>query len=71
MMPYRLQYGLSIAVGVIVIFLGAIQTADPVALGIPRTAANWIPILLAGLGGLGLFLPKITRPPSDDRVGLD
>lgn len=56
---------LSIAVAVALGMLGAVQLADPAALGISPVAARWLGIVGTGLGVLATFLPKVTDPTTE------
>lgn len=69
--PYRFQWGLTIVLLIIAAMLAAIQVADPMDLGISPVAKNWMSIISAGISAALAFLPKVTKPPADDRVGMD
>ena len=68
---YQAQYIASWVVAVGLIVLGAIQIADATRLGIPPTVDAWIDVAVAALGGIALLLPKVTKPPTPERKGLD
>jgi len=62
---------LSIAVAVALGMLGAVQIADPSALGITPVAARWLGIIATGLGILQGFLPRVQGPTTDPETLAD
>jgi 4-amino-4-deoxy-L-arabinose transferase-like glycosyltransferase len=67
---YSYSYYAAVAVTVILAGLGAAQmAADPLELTRQQTAL--MGIAAAMLGVLAGFLPRVTKPPSDSRKGLD
>ena len=69
-MSYSIQYALSVLVAVSLAMIGAaIASAD--ALDMTKQQVAVLGIASTGLGVLALVLPKIQKPPSDERRGMD
>ena len=69
-MSYSIQYALSVLVAVSLAMIGAaIASAD--ALDMTKQHVAVLGIASTGLGVLALVLPKIQKPPSDERRGMD
>lgn len=69
--PYRAQWGLTIILLIVAAMLAVVQVSDPVSLGISPVLKNWLSVLAAGVSAALAFLPKVTRPPDEGRVGMD
>jgi hypothetical protein len=67
---YSYSYYAAVAVTVILAGLGAAQVASE-ALDLTRQQVALMGVAAAMLGVLAGFLPRITRPPSDARKGMD
>lgn len=67
---YSYSYYAAVAVTVILAGLGAAQVASE-ALELTRQQVALMGVAAAMLGVLAGFLPRITKPPSDGRKGLD
>lgn len=67
---YNWLYGASIVVTTVSAMLGAVLVAAD-ALELSRAQLALIGILTAGLGVLGGFLPRVTKPAEPARVGMD
>jgi hypothetical protein len=70
-MPYRYQWGLTVMLTILAGMLAVVAVTDPMALGISPVAKNWMIVVQAGITGMLAFLPKITRPPTEGRDGMD
>ena len=70
-MSYNWQYTASIVVAITLGVIGAIQLADPAELQIAPVVVAWAKIAAVGLGIAAGFLPRVTAPPNDSRVGKD
>lgn len=68
---YTALYVLAVAVAVILAGLAAIQVADPDLLGLTRKHLAWAGVASAMLGVLASFLPRVNKPPSESRRGMD
>lgn len=70
MQAYSIQYAAAIVVAVIAAMLGAAMVASD-ALELSRQQVAIIGVVTAGLTVLASFLPRVTKPPSDAREGMD
>lgn len=70
-MPYRYQYAITIALTVVTAGFAVIVVSDPGDLGLSPIALRWIGVIQAMIATALTFLPKITKPPNDERVGQD
>lgn len=70
-MPYRIQYTLAVIVLLLLVVFGVIQSTGGEALGLTAHQMAWIGVLTAALGTVQSLLPKVHRPPSDERKGMD
>lgn len=67
---YRVSFWAAVIVTVVLAMLGAATVAaDPLELTKQQVAL--IGVATAGLGVLNGFLPRVNKPPSDDRRGRD
>jgi hypothetical protein len=70
MTNYATLYYLAVTVTVLSVFLGAIQTAGGVQLGLSPQAMAWIAVIASALAVLNGFLPPVQRfPSSKDNAG--
>lgn len=69
-MPYRLQHIAAVVVGlsiaIVPLITGYLRTT-----GVSDDQLSWTLPLVQILGVCATFLPKATKPPSEDRIGLD
>lgn len=70
-MRYTHQHYAAVAVMIAIVVLGAIQVAGGDALGLSGRAMAWLGVATAGLGVLQATLPKVQKPPDDERRGMD
>lgn len=70
-MPYSLQYGLAILVSIAIVVLPLSANAAMIQLGLTEKDLAWVVPVMAFLGVLASFLPKVTQRPNEARVGMD
>ena len=70
-MKYTHQYYATFVVAFSLLALGAVQGLGGEALGLSPRVMAWIGVVSSVAGGVALWLPKITRPPDQDREGQD
>lgn len=70
-MSYTLQYGLAVGVALASVAIGTILTMDPERLGLTPAITGWLTILLPILAVAASFLPRVQKPPEEERRGLD
>lgn len=69
---YRILYVLSVIVTVVLVGLGfAIGLGPNSALGLDEHGVALCGLVSAMLGALSGFLPRMNKPPSDERRGMD
>lgn len=59
--PSQFQIRISWAVLVVLLTVGAIQTAGPEALGIPAVAFRWLGVIAIVFSGIQGFLPGVQK----------
>jgi hypothetical protein len=68
---YTALYVLAWLVTIASLAIAAIQLKDPTTLNIDPVISNWIGVAGAFLGALNGLLPRVTKPPEEERRGLD
>lgn len=70
-MPYAMQYALAVFLTIMSTGIGLVLVTEPSQLGLLPMWVKWLAIINAMIGVSLGFLPKVTKPPSDDRRGQD
>lgn len=65
-MSYTAQWRTAVLVGLLVVAIGAIQTAGPAVLGIPPVVFQWLGIAAIVLAAAQAMLPKVQSIPEPD-----
>lgn len=65
-MSYTAQWRTAVVVALLVVAIGAIQTAGPTVLGIPPVAFQWLGVLAIVLAAAQAILPKVQAIPETD-----
>ena len=68
---YRTQWALTFVLMVAAAMIGAIAITEPEALGITPQMKNWLIVINVGISAALGLLPRIQRPPNDERIGQD
>lgn len=70
-MSYTIQYGLAVGVALVSVATGVVLNANPEALGISPVIGEWLKVVLPILTVAASFLPRVQKPPEEERRGLD
>lgn len=70
-LPYRYQWGITLALMIISAMLAVVIITDPMQLGLTAVQKNWAIVIQAGISQALAFFPRITATPNPQRSGLD
>lgn len=69
--PYAWQYGMAVVCTCVATGIGVVIASEPSTLGLTPVFVKWLGVINSIIAVLLGVLPKITKPPSDERVGMD